>query len=385
MGKEIQRILAIQGNSSYGALNYFVDSLVYAWKKMGISVTVIPAIAETIYEEIQGGYDAIITMNGMGVEANYNERRIIDCTKIPWYSFYVDHPLYHGYRLEHSEPAARNIFTDPTFTAYVDRYYSFYTGGKTVMQGGVTWCNNGIGYRDRKNDIVFFGSYSNYRYYAEQIESWDPSMRAIFKRMLYHGLTNAELTIEMMLEKTLVEAEADLSDMEFRGIIELTDVVEKYLRGKYREELICELVNAGIVVGVYGDGWETVKCEGQENLRCHVSIDYKKMIEIMGDSRIVLNVMPWSKGGVHDRLINAMLSGALVLSDNTSYLLGEENKYHHMLLYDLSDPKQAVKKIKYYLKHEAEAEKIALRGYDWALNGHTWEHRAEEILSIMRN
>ena len=58
------------------------------------------------------------------------------------------------------------------------------------------------------------------------------------------------------------------------------------------------------------------------------------------------------------------------------YKLGEE-----VVCFD--DDEDLIKKIKYYLEHEYEGERIAKAGYERTLREHTFEHRFNEIFKIM--
>jgi len=44
-----------------------------------------------------------------------------------------------------------------------------------------------------------------------------------------------------------------------------------------------------------------------------------------------------------------------------------------------------LEKIDYYLTHETEREEIAYNGYKEVLSKHTYEHRAKEILNVVKN
>ena len=43
-------------------------------------------------------------------------------------------------------------------------------------------------------------------------------------------------------------------------------------------------------------------------------------VDLMYDSKIVLNTMTWFKDGTHDRVFNGMLAGAVAVTDSSIYM-----------------------------------------------------------------
>jgi spore maturation protein CgeB len=73
----------------------------------------------------------------------------------------------------------------------------------------------------------------------------------------------------------------------------------------------------------------------------------------------------------------AMNFKALVLTDKTPFTPGRD-----VVLY--RDKKDLEQKIKYYLEHEKEREKIALQGYKTITRGkYTYRDRMEEMLRVI--
>ena len=53
----------------------------------------------------------------------------------------------------------------------------------------------------------------------------------------------------------------------------------------------------------------------------------------------------------------------------------------HLVVYD--NFTDCMDKIKYYIEHNAEREKIAKAGHEYALEHHTFDARAKELLTIL--
>jgi hypothetical protein len=94
-------------------------------------------------------------------------------------------------------------------------------------------------------------------------------------------------------------------------------------------------------------------------------------------SKIVLNIA--MKEDLNMRCFEALGTGSFLLTDWVPHIdeVFEDGK--HLVLYRSLD--EAVDKAKYYLKHDAEREKIAQAGYEHVMANHTIDHRANTMLN----
>ena len=98
----------------------------------------------------------------------------------------------------------------------------------------------------------------------------------------------------------------------------------------------------------------------------------------------MLNCMPWFKDGSHERIYNAMLNGAICVTDESKYLKEQFIHGQNIVFYELNDIPSLVENIKYLLSHSEVAEKIALKGYCIAHERDTWERRLDTLLNFMK-
>ena len=49
-------------------------------------------------------------------------------------------------------------------------------------------------------------------------------------------------------------------------------------------------------------------------------MSYRDSLSAIAESAFVLNVMPWFKSGIHDRVLNAMYNGAVSITDSSSMM-----------------------------------------------------------------
>lgn len=115
----------------------------------------------------------------------------------------------------------------------------------------------------------------------------------------------------------------------------------------------------------------------------HKRIPFEETIPLMADAKIVLNVMPWFKGGVHDRVYSAMLNHAVSLTDSSEYMDMTLTDEENVLLFSLENLQELPKKIKWYLNEPEQLRKIAENGYYYAKETQTWQCRAKQMIEMI--
>lgn len=100
--------------------------------------------------------------------------------------------------------------------------------------------------------------------------------------------------------------------------------------------------------------------------------------DIFKKSKVVLN--PPTKGDVNMRVFEALSTGSLLITQRVPGIEDMFKDGKHLALYDTTD--EAIVKIKYYIEHEEEQEKIAQAGMEEVLKKHTYKHRLDEMLKI---
>jgi glycosyltransferase involved in cell wall biosynthesis len=369
-------ILVVRIKSQYNALTVFEDELIRNWIDFGMKVSQIDNLDEvSVKKAAEQTYDAVIVMNGAAVD------RLEHLFQSPVYAYYVDHPLRHDSRLK-ATARQRCIFVNEDFKSYADKHYDFTHDAEVVMQAGVEGKYSERPFSQRKYPVVFCGSYEDCHSILQRIDDNEETFRKFLHLMIEIAIGNPCLRIEDVFDVALKEFNCILSDAEYTELMYGCKDVELYLRRYYRSMVIKQLVESGIPVEVYGENWELLDCGRKEMLHCHPPVDYREMLDVFADAQIVINVMPWAKNGFHDRIACGMLNGAMVISDETSYMREEGLDGEKLALYSLDRIEQLPDKVAYYLEHLDEAERIAKQGYAWAKERHTWRNRAEQFIEF---
>ena len=155
--------------------------------------------------------------------------------------------------------------------------------------------------------------------------------------------------------------------------------IDLYVRYTLRGRAVQELVDAGIKVHVFGDGWDALSCRHTENLVLMNNLDSAGCLKKLCQAKISLNVMPWFKDGAHDRIFNSMLNGALCLTDSNVYLDGILHDGVDCGIYSLKEMERLPEIAGRLLAEPERMQNIVDAGFQLAKAGHTWAHRAQQL------
>lgn len=142
-----------------------------------------------------------------------------------------------------------------------------------------------------------------------------------------------------------------------------------------RSEIIDAIMNAGIKIDLFGNYWD-----GYDNWHGYQT-DFHEMIRSFARSKICLNLSnPWHHGtmpqikGRHFEIPQiGRLQVCTPADDLSTYFVeGEE-------IIVANNVGELIDKLKYYLEHPDECEKIAAAGRARMLKEHQWHHRFEHI------
>jgi hypothetical protein len=105
----------------------------------------------------------------------------------------------------------------------------------------------------------------------------------------------------------------------------------------------------------------------------------EEMVNLMNRAKIVLNIHAEEFLDTETRVFEALGCGAFLLTER----LSSESPFSDRDLVQFDSIDDLMDKIRYYLTHDEEREMIAEHGHKSALDGHTYTHRAQEIVEVM--
>lgn len=159
-----------------------------------------------------------------------------------------------------------------------------------------------------------------------------------------------------------------------------------YIKAIRRVKSLEFLVKNDIVVDVFGAGWENVPLVHSKygkNIRLHGQVPYEAVLDITSKAKIVYQDQAEFNNGAHDRVFSSMLSGAVVVSEYSTYLEKEFKNGSDIFLYDWKNGLSQVQIIDKLLNDESVRLSAAVSAYGKVNNKHRWKNRAQSIMEAM--
>ncbi len=385
---DIKRLLLIKGFSRYNALRVFADFLKSAFRDMGIEVDVIGEniddLDNEVHQALERSYDAILALNGVLADQEMKDGSyLMDNFDAPFYAYYVDHPCTNA---ERQQTILNRYYAFQVDRNYVDLLLKPNPNIRDcglIYQAGIESNSSDKVFETRRNEVLFVGTYKGHESILTDLKSDNSPLGLIKQKMAEIGVKEPKHTLEGLYDIAINELGARIPDDEYYTYIYECQDVEYYLRSYFRENAVNALVDNNIPVTVYGDGWSELDVKDTSFLKCMPPCDFMEFPSIISDYRYVLNVLPWSKAGFHDRIANTLLNGAISFTDESEYINEEGMNDKYLKTYRLDDMATLVSAVKEMMADEERASALAKAGQEYARANHTWANRAKEIIDFM--
>lgn len=359
----------LSGNDTcYGVLHDFADSLAKELAAMGqavISTDGKYGYFES-YETLQNHtLKGVIGFQAPVLEKDYFQN--MGCDK---FQFWFDNPIFFDDMLRGLSDKYHILCQDGFYADFIRGHY----GTKNAIQFPPAGKDRGfICNSNRRLEVVFIGTYHQGSY------CFEGAQQQFFEFMKEHP----KLTFEQGLTEFLENAEVRCEEEDYLRLLDSMGNVCRAITNYFRGRVIETILSSGISLHVYGDSWKAYDGAGKEKLIIHPAVSVEESLEILGKTKIGLNVMTWHKAGMTERIANIMLSGAVCLSDETVYLREHFVEDEEIVLFELDKLNELPAKIERLLKDEEYRQGIAGKAYENASAHHTWRQRAEELLLLV--
>lgn len=379
----ISRILCYESN------RFFVSEMERRLQDYGYEVEVCEIdledneIESKLMSFVGRDFDAIIDFNSALPRLEMEDgERYLDQINAPFYNYIVDHPLYHHPVIKLDLKRSNVICIDRKHKEYITTHYSGIN--KVIfMPLGAMEALNVVPYEQRKINVLFSGSYQSSSEMMGQMKEMKAGETIYL--LIQELQKNTFQTQEAALKKILEQRGEVMSNNEFTNCLNSHYLAERYVRACFREKLIQTLLDHHIDITVYGSGWEDFKCSNKEHLMIKNSVSFPVSLEIIADSKIVLNIMPWFKDGIHDRVLSAMVNGAVCVTDSSTYMKENFKDGEDLVYYSLDELDKLPKKIMELLDNPNQARRISECGYKVVKEKHMWKNRIEENIEKIIN
>jgi hypothetical protein len=292
--------------------------------------------------------------------------------QVPEFTYLIDSPIY-----------AMNLFEEPlNFASVIDK--NDYEGLKSLNKN-ILFLPHGV---EKGSEL------------KKEKKTFDIVMTATFldfekRRLSWPSRFDKETA--SFLEKAYLEAIHDKSkpiivpfSSSFQGRFkypynDLYYELEYCIKGQDRYELLMELSDYSI--DVFGAGTELFTSRNYlkdlSHVRYHPPLDYKKSLELYTKAKVILNSSPQFSNGSHERIFNALLSFASVVTNFNPFIYQEFNEDKGVIYFGpLKEKGRLKEEVKKALGHDQNVKKAIEEGYNILMQKHTWHNRVEEIISF---
>lgn len=398
VGKDITMNKIIMFTGGVETLSYFSKRMAEFFARKGKSVFFYDLkspgeSSRRVRKFIKQGDTILITFNfqGLSMEDYIYNISMKTCIwqeyRLPCINIAADHPYYYDKQLVSLPENYIHISIDRLHERYFKEYYpEFKSGGFLPLAGSRLHSEKELKkIIDRDIDILFPGNYTPPEFCEKYAHMINEEYAEFYLGIIDDLLKNPYKTVEEAgIEHTLRElGEVAYDDM--RKVLNKMIFIDLYVRNYYRGLVVGTLADAGLKVHVIGKDWEKLKCSHKENIIITQFSDSFTCMESMENAKIVINVMPWFKDGAHDRVFNAILNGAVSVSDVSRFQKEEMPEGCGVSYYDLEHIDMLPQQIKNMLSDVDMLQRIADTGYERAIKKHTWENRAEVLFNSFIN
>ena len=386
-GRKPDTILLFKGVSQYDVTRYFLTDISTAFNTLGYNTIVIdllePSWQDNFLNAVSGhSIMFYFSINGVGNDFLKSLQKIGGSSIAPAFNFYVDHPCHHSARISCDLSKLLISCVDNTHIDFIDEHLRLNeTISKVFIPHGCSIAPNPEckPLTERSIDILFAGSFSDPEDFRKQ---WAPTgLGWLLDDIAENALYESYRPIATIFRELFGLNGINIDALKYEDICPLLQLVEFYVRAKRRKDILNNF--SSLNIQVYGNGWNKfASTHVHSKVSFHGPIDFIGIQNKMADSKIVLNILPCFVDGGHERIFNAMLSGAACLSDENAFLSANFKNEENILLFNLRDEGYS-ERIAHFLDKPELLQEISNKGKELVTKNHTWLNRAEQILQAV--
>lgn len=382
--QNLKRICLISNYNLYESKRHFANKFAEALQRKGVEVLHIdvaeaPLNAQTVLS---------ITQFNPNLTCSFNTLRPLspntflwDYIQIPHLSVLVDPAIYSLNLLNSPYSLIACVDAEDVELIHSQEFENCFFFPHAIERELI-----GSGQENKIFDVVFIGScydYENLRVH------WQANYSENVDRVILNAaemvLTDKSISIAQALCHAWKPTETSLPEISFA---ELFYYIDRYSRGIDRVRLIRSIKDAP--VHIFGNasedemmdfkGWEYYLGECK-NITLHPSVSYTASLDILKQSKIALNSVPFFKRGSHERVFNALACGALPLTTETIYWSESFTPGKELICYQPGQWEAVNEIVNHYLANEHLRSEIVNAGAIKVKQEHTWDERVNLLVN----
>ena len=369
-----KQIKLITGKSQYDIFSIWLDALLKAFGTMGI-----PASYLSVSES-----KTFVDEDTLTFGFNMSRTWAVENVHQHHFAWLVDHPVFHAeyfmpeiqkIPINHSHCIAACVSQEWKkcgHILYPQHDLSF------VPHASILFEAREPDWDERVIDVVFFGSILDpagiYESIKKRTQHFWPFIENVMNN---HAYATAYKSIDYVLLDALLTQKLDPAQTVLM-MNAFFPLIDQYFRNLKRIELLKQIKDTP--VHVFGNGcWQ--KLGLPSNIQIHEAVSYKEALDIMRQSRILLNHTPTLVGGAHERIFDAISQGCAVITTASSFLqdqfgLNSGIQFYDPMVFDLIH-----EKLLETLNNPHQGE-IIKPAQAIVHSQHTMHHRAQEIWNL---
>lgn len=388
-----ERLKILTFNLEASIMPYIISDVVAAFRNLGHEVKVLEPRKKAVaafrqIEKMAGELnsfrpDLIFTLNNLEIIPG-----LLKEAQIPYAVWFIDHPLFW------SKPSSLSLsVTDYAYIFVWERFYLDLL--KDVGFKNVHWLPLATNHRIFKEgevlkkfecDISFVGE--SMTHYLDKLLSPSPLTLLSEDRIkvkVFDSLINESIRQKQKEPLGDIESIFEQLEQELGETISFRDEYQRKLfllnlevagMSAYRREMI-KALSSKFNLSLYGDeGWKDI-----EGVNFCGRLNYLDAPALYRASKINLNITKaHSPKAINQRLFDVPGAGGFVLTDfrEDLRLLFDEDEVAYY-----QDKEDLIEKVRFYLSHPGQRERIARQARKRVLARHTYEVRMENLIKLI--
>jgi hypothetical protein len=343
-----------------------------------------------------GRLDLVFSINIAGNFVDRMGRPMIEVTGAPHVVQYVDYPLHDLKRFTATSPGTALLFVDPSHVRTVEKLFGPDRFAYLAFSphGAVGSPRQSPGQAEtfvdrRPIPVLFAGTY--YRPNKDIWNAYPIEIRKVFWAAVDIAMSAEWISPLDALDLALTAhgldpngvAVPDLQAEDLLSVRMLASQVQEWVRTERRERFLAAAARAGLPLTMVGK-----QCD--EGLHQYANIDYRGPVEIaesvrlMQSARLLINLNGNFGRGSHERPFTAMVAGAAVASDYSTYYAQEFEEGREIALFRWTNLENDLAKIADLARNPKALFEMARAGQAKAMAHHRWDNRIDSVLEAAR-
>ncbi len=394
------KVALLKGQSQYGVLRLMIDELATAFRRRGWDVTIadLEAMQGVTVDDLagrltsSGPLDLIFSFNFGGNFVGSDGRSMIALTQAPHEVQLVDYPLQDLRRLMAITPSTALLLVDPTHVRVItelmgpDRFAFVGFGPHGAIGSPKQLPGRWQSFVDQRSvPILFAGSY--YRANETVWQAYPPLVRTVFMAAVEIATSASWVSPLKALDMSLSAHGLDpngegipgLRREDVIGVRMLAGQIQDWIRTHQRDAFFQAAARAGLPLTVVGKDYDEIAGK-YDNIDYRGPVSVAEAVRLMQNSRLVLNLNANFSQGSHERPLSAMVAGAAVASDFSTFYAEAFQEKREIALFRWNALDDELARLGELASDPSRLFEMARAGQAKAVAQHRWDNRIETIV-----